>query len=100
MLFLRLVTLRGYTFPKGSMFMTSMDYMQRMSGHFDDQESFKPERYLPDPKTMTAASNGKLSERDQFVFGWGRRLCPGIHLVNYMSDCIVAAFTNIEAYIL
>ncbi|KAI8879201.1 cytochrome P450 [Backusella circina FSU 941] len=88
------IALRGYTFPKGSIFITSLDYMHKESGHFDDQEKFNPERYLSDPKTMTAASNGKLSERDQFTFGWGRRICPGIHLAEVE---IFNAYVNILA---
>jgi cytochrome P450 len=31
---------------------------------------------------MGAAANTKIEERDHFGFGWGRRICPGIHLVS------------------
>lgn len=54
--------------------------------HFDKEfylepEKFIPERFLEDTKTLYAASNGNVKNRDQFVFGWGRRLCPGIAMV-------------------
>lgn len=48
---------------------------------FPEPDKFVPERYLNNTKTMMAAANGKIDYRDHFTFGWGRRICPGIHLV-------------------
>jgi cytochrome P450 len=31
---------------------------------------------------MARAAHCKVHERDHFGFGWGRRICPGIHLVS------------------
>ncbi|KAI9282561.1 hypothetical protein BY458DRAFT_568576 [Sporodiniella umbellata] len=54
--------------------------MQNSQKVFGDPEVFRPERFLSKTKTMTALANNKVSERDQFIFGWGRRMCPGIYL--------------------
>lgn len=40
----------------------------------DEPEKFKPERFMSNTKTMHAAANGKLEDRDQFNFGWGRHV--------------------------
>jgi cytochrome P450 len=48
---------------------------------YGDPEKFIPERFLSNKKTMYASANGRISERDQFNFGWGRHICPGIYLV-------------------
>ncbi|KAI8885219.1 cytochrome P450 [Backusella circina FSU 941] len=74
------IVLRGFTIPKDSIVVSSMDYMHNGAGHYKNEEEFVPERYFHDDKTMSAAANGKFSERDQFNFGWGRRICPGIYL--------------------
>lgn len=46
--------------------------MHKNTKMYSDPDSFKPERFLNHKKTMQAAANGKLQERDHFVFGWGR----------------------------
>ncbi|KAI8877874.1 cytochrome P450 [Backusella circina FSU 941] len=88
------LNIRGYTIPKDSILISSMDAMHVGAGYYADQEAFVPDRFLHDPKTMTAASNGKFSERDHFNFGWGRRLCPGIYLAEVE---IFNAFVSIFA---
>lgn len=35
-------------------------------------ESFLPERFMNNLKTMQSSANGKIEERDHFNFGWGR----------------------------
>ncbi|KAI8877873.1 cytochrome P450 [Backusella circina FSU 941] len=74
------IVLKGYTIPKDSILIASMDYMHSGSGYYANEKEFNPERFINDTKTMTAASNGRISERDHFNFGWGRRICPGIYL--------------------
>lgn len=59
--------------------------MHRDPNIYPEPEKFMPERFMHNKRTMAAAANGKLQERDHFVFGWGRRVCPGIHLVKASS---------------
>lgn len=43
--------------------------------------AFDPSRYSHDFQTASeAASNPDASQRDQFVFGAGRRVCQGMHI--------------------
>lgn len=37
---------------------------------------------MNDTRSMYASSNGNVQNRDHYVFGWGRRICPGIFLVS------------------
>lgn len=54
--------------------------------HFDpmkwtDPETFNPRRYLSYPlKAGAYAAAADPNSRDQFNFGAGRRICPGLHL--------------------
>lgn len=68
---------------------------------FPEPDKFVPERYLNNTKTMMAAANGKIDYRDHFTFGWGRRICPGIHLVlnnvcdtNWPNSYIYVSFVS------
>ncbi|KAG2230638.1 cytochrome P450 [Thamnidium elegans] len=75
------VQLGEYLIEKGTVVVTSMNNLQRNPEFYPDMpESFVPERYMNNLKSMQAAVNGKLEERDHFAFGWGRRICPGISL--------------------
>ncbi|KAK3335186.1 cytochrome P450 [Cercophora scortea] len=42
---------------------------------------FNPDRYMDDHQSLAdAAANPDGTKRDQFTFGAGRRICPGIHV--------------------
>ena len=44
-------------------------------------EGFNPDRYKDDRQSLAdAAANPDHTKRDQFTFGAGRRICPGIHV--------------------
>ncbi|KAK3497921.1 cytochrome P450 [Neurospora hispaniola] len=46
-----------------------------------EPRKFKPERHLDDKLSLAdSAANPDPSKRDQFTFGAGRRICPGIHV--------------------
>ena len=59
---------------------------------YSNPYEFKPERFLP-------ASKGGLAEPDPvpIVFGFGRRVCPGMHLATAslwtFIACTLATFT-------
>lgn len=49
---------------------------------------------------MAASANCKHGERDHFTFGFGRRVCPGIHLVSSRRSICMDALHYIDSYIL
>ncbi|CAE6381492.1 unnamed protein product [Rhizoctonia solani] len=57
----------GYTIPKGALVFGNVWAINRDEERYHDPETFLPERFL-DPKTPEPVS-----------FGFGRRICPGIH---------------------
>ncbi|KAF1796681.1 cytochrome P450 [Mucor lusitanicus] len=74
------VVIDGYLIKKNTALIATMDSMHRNPDFYPEPERFYPERYLNNLKTMHAATNGKLEERDTFNFGFGRRQCAAIYL--------------------
>ncbi|CAO3698961.1 unnamed protein product [Rhizopus stolonifer] len=74
------VSVNGYFIPKGTILISSMLAMHSNPDFYDKPEEFRPERFLNNTIRMGAAANAKIEDRDFFAFGWGRRICPGIHL--------------------
>ncbi|KAL0957070.1 hypothetical protein HGRIS_003167 [Hohenbuehelia grisea] len=70
----------GFHFPKGTTFIPNVWAMTRDENRYADHDTFKPERFLDD--------DGNLNGDDTiFVWGFGRRICPGRYFV---SDTIWA----------
>ncbi|GAA5805858.1 hypothetical protein HPULCUR_011384 [Helicostylum pulchrum] len=74
------VEVDGYIIPKGSTVVPSMESMHVDPDFYPEPYQFLPERFMNNLKTMDASSHGKVTERDHFNFGWGRRVCPAAHL--------------------
>ncbi|KAI8142836.1 cytochrome P450 [Fennellomyces sp. T-0311] len=74
------VTCRGYAFPKDVLIVPITYAMHQCQDRFPDPEKFIPERFLANTDTMTANMARKVNSRDQYIFGWGRRACPGSYL--------------------
>lgn len=72
----------GYFIPKGSVLLSHMPTLHMSQNFYKDPQLFRPERFFKNTKKMRVAANAKIGERDHFNFGWGRRICPGIHLVS------------------
>ncbi|KAI0037071.1 cytochrome P450 [Vararia minispora EC-137] len=62
----------GMLIPKGSTVFANLDGIMRNPGTFSDPEVFKPERFL-------SSTDPRLGDFD-LPFGFGRRVCPGMHL--------------------
>lgn len=62
----------GYIIPAGASIISNMGSMHKNPDFYADPERFYPERFMNNPRTMQAAANGKIEERDHFNFGWGR----------------------------
>ncbi|KAJ7603367.1 cytochrome P450 [Roridomyces roridus] len=63
---------KGYIIPKGATIFVNASL-------YDDTEEFIPERYL-DSENGTKPGVDGSDLRHNFVFGVGRRICPGMHL--------------------
>ncbi|KAG0699881.1 cytochrome P450 [Suillus ampliporus] len=66
----------GYYIPKGSLIIANIWFMLNDPRTYANPSQFNPERFL--------ASNGKEPETDprMICFGFGRRICPGLHLAD------------------
>ncbi|KAG6333886.1 hypothetical protein ID866_5199 [Astraeus odoratus] len=66
----------GYFIPKGSLVMSNVWYMLHDPRTYSDPATFNPDRFLP--------REGKEPEADprNVCFGFGRRICPGMHLAD------------------
>ncbi|KAI8638534.1 cytochrome P450 [Parasitella parasitica] len=72
----------GYLIPKNCIIVTNMGSMCNNAERYENPLEFNPERFMDNLTTMQASANGEIDHRDHYNFGWGRRICPGIYLVN------------------
>lgn len=71
----------GYFIPKDAGVMNNVWGIHHDEKRHPNPRIFDPERYINDLQTLGAASaNPDGTKRDQFTFGAGRRICPGIHV--------------------
>ncbi|THH29298.1 hypothetical protein EUX98_g4897 [Antrodiella citrinella] len=75
----------GYTIPNNSMVIGNLWGMSRDEDVYSDPETFLPERFMN--------TNDALDPKG-FVFGFGRRLCPGRE---FADACIFMVLSNIVA---
>ncbi|KZT34152.1 cytochrome P450, partial [Sistotremastrum suecicum HHB10207 ss-3] len=65
-------------------------------GQYPEPSRFNPERFIPDPITGTVQQ-----DPNEFVFGFGRRICPGMHFANrtlfFMVSAILSSFAISKA---
>ncbi|KAF8510750.1 cytochrome P450 [Gautieria morchelliformis] len=69
----------GYILPKGASIIMNIWGMFHDEEAFDKPEAFNPDRFL-DSEFGTKAHVDTTGRRHDYVFGTGRRICPGIHL--------------------
>ncbi|EIW62519.1 cytochrome P450 [Trametes versicolor FP-101664 SS1] len=68
---------RGYFIPKGTVTIANVWAYSRDTRYYPDPEAFSPERFLKDGKP-----NPDVLDPAAFVFGYGRRICPGRHFAD------------------
>ncbi|KAH6906116.1 O-methylsterigmatocystin oxidoreductase [Coprinopsis sp. MPI-PUGE-AT-0042] len=69
--------LNGYRIPAGTLVIANNWAILHDPNVFEEPMEFKPERYLKDGKLNT-----DLLDPMNVAFGYGRRICPGLHLSN------------------
>ncbi|RPD52913.1 CyP450 monooxygenase [Lentinus tigrinus ALCF2SS1-6] len=65
----------GYVIPGGSLILPNVWAMARDPKHYPDPDTFIPERFL----TVDGRANPDVLHPREYVFGFGRRICPGSH---------------------
>ncbi|KAI9315373.1 cytochrome P450 [Dichotomocladium elegans] len=89
------VTWRGHVIPQGTTLVTNMYAIHADPNIYKNPDEFIPDRFMDLPDTMAGLSNAPVGQRDQFNFGWGRRVCPGAQLAEeLMFNVFVRVFTN------
>ncbi|KII86980.1 hypothetical protein PLICRDRAFT_43678 [Plicaturopsis crispa FD-325 SS-3] len=73
--------------PKGSLVFANVWAMVRDESLYPDAHSFKPERFLEE---IDAATERRRDPR-AYVFGFGRRRCPGFHLIESSAWLLMAS---------
>lgn len=70
----------GYFIPKGAIFITNNMLFYRNENLYPNPGKFSPERFLE------IGADGRRKQQDprDFMFGYGRRSCPGVHFANAM----------------
>lgn len=71
-----------YRIPQGSTVVLAVWSANHNETDFDDPREFRPERHNPDTSIFEASNSATPSERGQWSFGSGRRMCPGMHVAN------------------
>jgi cytochrome P450 len=72
---------RGYRIPKGSLITPAIAWFSKDPEVYPEPDRFRPERFLgtnPEPNPTA------------FVFGYGRRVCPGRHLAESNMFLVIA----------
>jgi len=76
---------QGYRIPKGSYVLGNLWVMSRNEQLYPDPEVFRPERFLRHQDTEDKAFNPW-----NYIFGTGKRKCPGVHLVQSSLWLVIA----------
>ncbi|KAF9805379.1 hypothetical protein IEO21_09066 [Rhodonia placenta] len=76
---------KGYFLPKGSSVISNIWAISRDPSIYPDPDAFRPERF----EEMNA-EKVKACDPKRYIFGFGRRICPGRHLAD-MSVWLAAA---------
>ncbi|EIW62160.1 cytochrome P450 [Trametes versicolor FP-101664 SS1] len=77
----------GMVIPCGTLVFANVWNMTRNPDVFPDPESFNPERYMEEMDAATATARDPRN----FVFGFGRRRCPGSHLIDSSFWIVLAS---------
>ncbi|OJT11861.1 O-methylsterigmatocystin oxidoreductase [Trametes pubescens] len=77
---------KGYFIPAGSAIIANLWAFSRDPRMYPDPERFNPERFLKDGKI-----NPAVQDPNTFVFGYGRRICPGRHFAEASLFIMIAS---------
>ena len=76
-------TYRGYCIPAGATVAINIYGIHMDPARYPEPRRFNPDRHKEDSlSSADSAANPDVSKRDHFAFGAGRRICPGMHIVD------------------
>lgn len=74
-------TYNGFTIPKNTIVFPNLPALSRDPERYANPDSFEPSRFKGDELSAAASAQHKdPMQRDHFHYGFGRRLCQGIHV--------------------
>ncbi|KAF9531320.1 cytochrome P450 [Crepidotus variabilis] len=89
---------KGMFIPKGSLVFANIWAMMRDPNVYPDPDAFKPERFLD----LDGSGSGSVSKEEakrmnpkNFVFGFGRRTCPGKELVESSVWLVIVSLLTV-----
>jgi cytochrome P450 len=72
---------KGYTIPNKTIIFPNISALTRDAERYEDPDTLRPERFLGDDlDAFASAKQADFRKRDHINYGWGRRLCQGIHV--------------------
>ena len=82
---------QGYHVPKGTVVFPNITSIHRDPDVYREPELFAPERFLGhDLSAIASAKHPDFRKRDHCHYGFGRRLCQGIHVAEASLYIVVA----------
>jgi cytochrome P450 len=83
-------TYKNFFIPSGSNVMIA-PMITHYDKRYEDPFEFKPERYLESTQRLgMSVAQSDPTLRDNFTFGAGRRICPGIHIAENSLYIVLA----------
>jgi cytochrome P450 len=81
----------GQHIPIDTTVIPNLVALHRDSEKYQDPDKFAPERFLGhNQDAFSSAVNPDIGQRDHFHYGFGRRLCPGIHFAESSLFVVVS----------
>jgi len=73
-------TYQGYFIPKGSTIISNVWAIQMDPDRYPHPTEFNPDRFFVKGQPTQWAGGPDVNNRDQYIFGWGRRFCQGSYI--------------------
>lgn len=70
----------GYRIPGGCHIIANVHAMNMDPKKYVNPEQFDPDRFVDVTELTATLAHGPIANRDHVTFGWGRRICAGIHI--------------------
>ncbi|RPD64505.1 cytochrome P450 [Lentinus tigrinus ALCF2SS1-7] len=81
---------KGYLIPAGSIVLVNQWALSRDETMYAEPEVFEPERFLRDDGRL----NPEVRDPTTYVFGFGRRICPGKHFAEASLFMVCASILH------